>query len=159
MDRLRQIELVDENKERRFGFVEGTSAGSLGYWSSLAGLTAGIDIAAVSRMFAHEPVRILDIRMPPLSGERILQDVVNARRDDARPPTHGLRERELEWRRTHASTLRQYENQWVVLEGNNIVAYGSDPARVIQEARIHGVPNPYIFFVESSSEDIVRIGL
>jgi tRNA A-37 threonylcarbamoyl transferase component Bud32 len=46
-----------------------------------------------------------------------------------------------------------------VLEGDNIVAYGTDPARVIQEARIHGVPNPYIFFVESNAENIVRIGL
>jgi len=159
MDALQQIGLVDNNKESRFGFVEGTSAGSLGCWSSPAGLTAGIGFASVSRIFAHETVRILDIHMPTLYGQRILQEVINARRDAARPPTHRLRDRELEWRRTHARELRQYENQWVALEGEEIIAHAPDAAQAIRQAKTRGVRTPYVFFVESESDDSVRIGL
>jgi len=159
MDALRQIELVDKNKESRFGFVKGTGAGSLGCWSSPAGLTAGRGFAAVYRILAHETVHILDIHMPTLSGERIRQEVINARRDAPRPPTHGLRERELEWRRTHAGELRRYENQWVALEEEEIIAHAPDAAQAIRQAKARGVRTPYVFFVESEFDDSVRIGL
>jgi hypothetical protein len=78
---------------------------------------------------------------------------------NTRSRASGLRDRELEWRRTNVATLRQYENEWVVLEVENIVAHGADPAHVIQEAKRRGVLKPYIFFVERNAESIVRIGL
>jgi len=75
------------------------------------------------------------------------------------PSTASFRERELEWRRTHAETLRQFENEWVVLEGVDIIAHGADAAQVIREATSRGINTPYIFFVEPESDDSVRIGL
>jgi len=64
----------------------------------------------------------------------------------------------LEWRRTHAETLQQFENEWVVLEGEEIIAHGSDAAQVIREAKSRGIKTPYIFFVEQESANFVRIG-
>ena len=84
---------------------------------------------------------------------------IGVARAGARSTASGFRERELEWRRTHTETLRQFENEWVVLEGEEIIAHGSDAAKVIGEAKIKGIRTPYIFFVEQESNDFVRIGL
>src|SRR5437899_3412886 len=58
------------------------------------------------------------------------------------------RTRELEWRRTHKETLRQYLGQWVALEGDQITAHGLSLADVVTEARARGVRVPYVFRVE-----------
>ena len=70
-----------------------------------------------------------------------------------------LRERELEWRRTHGETLRHFENEWVVLEVDEVVAHGVDAAKVIEEARVKGIKRPYVFFVEPKNENVITIGL
>lgn len=62
-------------------------------------------------------------------------------------PTLGHRTRELEWRRTHGEVLRNFAGQWVVLEGEEIVAHGKDPQQVVVEARAKGIRVPYIFYV------------
>lgn len=66
-------------------------------------------------------------------------------RASASLPARGLRERELGWRRTHAETLRQFENEWVVLEGEDIIAHGADAAQVIREAKSRGIKTPTFF--------------
>jgi hypothetical protein len=53
-----------------------------------------------------------------------------------------LREKELEWRRTHTSELSALAGQWVILEGDNIVVHGTSPAALITEARGLGVKIP-----------------
>ena len=85
--------------------------------------------------------------------------VTGGLRTDPPSTAPSFRERELEWRSTHAYTLRQFENEWVVLEGEEIIAHGSDAAQVIREAKSGGIKTPYIFFVEQESDDFVRIGL
>ena len=65
----------------------------------------------------------------------------------ARPPAAGHRAQELEWRRTHREVLRNFAGQWVVLEGEEVVAHGKDPQQVIVEARAKGIRVPYIFYV------------
>lgn len=74
-------------------------------------------------------------------------------------PLRGHRTRELEWRRAHRATLRQYAGQWVVLENELIVVHGPDPARLIDEARASGIRVPYIFKVENHEENVVHMGL
>ena len=69
------------------------------------------------------------------------------------------RERELAWRRSHAEVLRAYEGQWVILEGEEIVAHGRHPAKLVEQARAKGIRIPYLFFVEESRPDVVRLGL
>lgn len=71
----------------------------------------------------------------------------------------GYRSRELEWRRTHAEALKAFEDQWVVLEGEEIVAHGRDPVRLVAEARARGIQTPYVFYVEPTDEDVAMIGL
>ena len=75
------------------------------------------------------------------------------------PARIGYRSREVEWRRTHAHVLRTYENEWVALEGDEIIAHGRDPVRVFAEAKGRGIDSPYIFYVESADENVVRMGL
>lgn len=69
------------------------------------------------------------------------------------------RARELEWRRTHQEELQAYAGQWVVLEGETIIAHGEDLGKVVADARTKGVAIPYIFYVEALGDNIVRIGL
>ncbi len=62
-------------------------------------------------------------------------------------PLTGHRIRELEWRRTHREALCRFAGQWVVLEGEEIVAHGTDPQQVVIDARAQGVRIPYIFYI------------
>ena len=70
-----------------------------------------------------------------------------------------FRNRELEWRRTHPEILKSFENEWVVLEGEEIIAHGRNPIEVVAKARAGGIKTPYVFYVESSSEGVSKIGL
>lgn len=66
---------------------------------------------------------------------------------------------ELNWRLTHRQELRRYLGEWLVLEGENVVAHGQSIVDVVREARVLGVRVPYVFRVQDSSEDVVPIGL
>jgi len=46
-----------------------------------------------------------------------------------------------------------------VLEGEEIIAYGRDPVELVSEAKRRGIRVPYIFFVETQTEEVVRMGL
>jgi hypothetical protein len=70
-----------------------------------------------------------------------------------------FRNRELEWRRTHPEILQSFENEWVVLEGEEIIAHGPNPMEVVTKARAEGIKTPYVFYVESFSEDVSKMGL
>ena len=71
----------------------------------------------------------------------------------------GHRSRELEWCRTHTTVLRQFAGQWVVLEGEEIIAHGNDPLQVVTEARAKGIQIPYVFYIEDTDAKVVRMGL
>ena len=64
-----------------------------------------------------------------------------------RTPTTGYRSRELYWRQAHGEVLRNYSGQWIVLEAEEIVSHGTDPQRVVTQARAKGIRVPYIFYV------------
>jgi hypothetical protein len=70
-----------------------------------------------------------------------------------------FRSAELEWRRTHSEALKSLENQWVAVEGSELVAHGTDLVAVIRQAKGRGVRTPYIFFVERHSDNSIKIGL
>ena len=71
----------------------------------------------------------------------------------------GFRERELEWCQTHAEVLQAYTGQWVVLEGEEIIANGGDPAELVDQARSKGIPVPFVLYIEDLDPDVVRMGL
>ncbi len=74
-------------------------------------------------------------------------------------PSGPGRSREQEWRRSHGDLLRTYAGQWVVLEGEEIVAHGDSMTRLVEQARAQGIRIPYVFFVEESRPNVVTIGL
>ena len=154
-----QREIVDERRCRFGDTPYRSGVGSLGVFGLSSGLTGsevgrGVGEVGVGTGSAnHRDFDVFRFHIEHRMAEAVTLSYAT------RSQTSGLRERELEWRRTHAATLRQYENEWVVLEAENIVAHGSDPAQVIQDARRNNIQNPYIFFVEQDTENVVRIGL
>ncbi len=65
------------------------------------------------------------------------------------PSTQGRRSRELVWRKAHTDYLREvFLGQWIVLEGDQIIASSPDPAEVVKTARRRGIRSPYVFRVE-----------
>lgn len=72
----------------------------------------------------------------------------------------GPRSIEWNWRRANFSCLRRdYSEQWVAVEGREIVAHGRDPLQVVAEARDKGVRIPYVFYVGSHEEGVSWVGL
>jgi hypothetical protein len=72
------------------------------------------------------------------------------------------RQRELEWIQTHADSMRRLAGEWVVLEGNELVAHGKSASRVVASARRRGITVPFVFYVEQQSPDVestVHFGL
>ncbi len=82
-----------------------------------------------------------------------------ARQPQLPPLSH--REREHAWRRSNRRLLqRQYAGQWVVLEGEEILAHGKDAVQAVEEAKAKGVVVPYVFYVQPPrSPGVVHIGL
>ena len=69
------------------------------------------------------------------------------------------RKRELAWRRSHLDELQsRFAGQWVVLEGEEVVASSEDAARAIETARASGIAVPFVFFVERSRPGVVHLG-
>lgn len=69
------------------------------------------------------------------------------------------RSKELRFREARQDLFKSFAGQWVCLEGETIVAHGSNVARVVEEARRRGVQVPYIFRVSDEPEGCVRMGL
>jgi hypothetical protein len=60
--------------------------------------------------------------------------------------------REMKWLREHA---REYANQWVALDGDRLVAHGTNASEVYAAAEADGAGLPMVTFVEDP--DIVSI--
>ena len=95
----------------------------------------------------------------PLDMPSGVQIEITIHRPDAparTPPRKQLRHREREqaWRRSNPEVVREYAGQWVVLEGEEIIGHGAEPAKIVQEARNRGIRSPYVFFVEPSGYEI-----
>ena len=72
-------------------------------------------------------------------------------------PAASLRQKELEWLSSNTGNLRNYEGKWIALEGDKIVASGSDEVAVEMRARMKGVKVPFLIRVPSK-EDMLFIG-
>jgi hypothetical protein len=80
------------------------------------------------------------------------------KRQEVIKSTH--RQRELEWIHTHGDEMRRLAGEWVVLEGESLIAHGKNAARVVASARSKGVAVPFVFYVESPSvEATAHLGL
>jgi hypothetical protein len=159
---LLQSEIVDEKKVR-LEFFKSKDAGSM----AVVGLGGGTPSSSLLQS-VHTPARtelpnIFTTNFDELLNSEFRQAQARRLRVASlvvRQPTKSrFRNAELEWRRTHLETLKSLENQWVVVEGTELVAHGRDPVAVIKEAKSKGVRTPYIFFVEPPSDNSFKIGL
>jgi len=78
---------------------------------------------------------------------------------EARKVPTPRRTRELHFRETKRDLFISLAGQWVCLEGETVVAHGSNVAKVVEETRRRGVQVPYIFRVSDEPEGSVRMGL
>jgi len=75
------------------------------------------------------------------------------------PPAKS-RERELAWRRAHREELQErFAGQWVVLEGEKVVAASPNAAEAAEQARTQGVSVPFIFYVDEARPGVVDLGM
>ena len=80
------------------------------------------------------------------------------KRQEGIKSTH--RQRELEWIETHTDELRRLAGEWVVLEGEDLVAHGKNATSVVASARRKGIKVPFVFYVESAAvEPTAHFGL
>lgn len=92
----------------------------------------------------------------PRTGRRLAPSEVS----ELNLPPITDRERELAWRRSHQDELQsRFAGQWVVLEGEEVVAASEDAARAVETAREKGVAVPFVFYVGRSRPDVVYLGL
>ncbi len=66
----------------------------------------------------------------------------------------GHRSRELRFHARHPEVLRALSGQWVVLEGETIIAHGQNPISVVQQARARGVLVPLVLKVEEVDNSV-----
>lgn len=70
------------------------------------------------------------------------------------------RQREFEWIETHADEMRRLAGEWVVIEGDRLVAHGKNAAPVFATAKRKGITVPFVFYVEPpTAEGTVHFGL
>src|ERR1700730_3711200 len=60
---------------------------------------------------------------------------------------YGYRTVEMDWMNKHPEKLRRYTGEYVILEGTEIIAHGTDTAKLVAIAKRRGVRTPFIFFV------------
>ena len=55
------------------------------------------------------------------------------------------RAHELAWITQHR---REYQGEWVVLDGNRLIGHGNDPAPLVERARLQGIQRPLVTRIE-----------
>jgi predicted DNA-binding antitoxin AbrB/MazE fold protein len=114
----------------------------------------------------------LEVRRMPIDGDAIYEDGVLKPKSPLEAEVHVTietaqgaaqqphpRSREIAWRRAHEQELRALAGQWVILEGEELIANGPDPRALVVAARAKGVHVPYLFLVEDAGDNAVKFGL
>ena len=159
-----QSEIVDERKAQILKSLESMGAGSvevcffLGAGFATRPLRQDFGISAIFNSFQTLTTNYDELIARALSPSEASQRIQRPVRT-VLPGISAFRNRELEWRQTHREKLQAFANEWVALEGEEIIAHDRDPVRVFDQAKQRGISSPYIFYVESADENVVRIGL
>jgi hypothetical protein len=152
-----QREIVNERNVPPLRRVFDTNVGSGGYFGITGSAPRRWNVPTRDTRDPSLPDCIFEGQFlsPPEAAN--IQEFFLIDRAPSRAPS--FRERELAWRRAHPEAFADHENEWVVLESEEIIAHGTDASVVIREAKARGIRTPYIFFVEAKSDNSVRIGL
>lgn len=84
-------------------------------------------------------------RLPPTKQEQVLRfaDGLQQGREIRAVPSRD-REREMAWIRQHRA---EYANQWVVIEGERLVAADADGHKAFETAKAAGIAVPFLIHV------------
>ena len=95
--------------------------------------------------------QILDeARKLPIDEQRRLRDALNALASNGDTmPTYRTNEQERAWIEAHRD---EYLDKWVAVEGDALVAHGTNPRQVYLAARDAGIEVPYIVHVQKREE-------
>lgn len=97
----------------------------------------GLDKAELVRVVLEEKFNPSSPRSePPFAAKLIAADL----------PVRD-RSREHEWLEKHRD---EYDGQWVVLDGDKLIAAGFDGKKVAEQVRELGITDTYLVFVESN---------
>lgn len=58
-----------------------------------------------------------------------------------------FRQKEMEWLHRHHGELSHYANQWIAIEGNELIAANPDLTEVMAKAQAKGITVPFVLFV------------
>lgn len=67
-------------------------------------------------------------------------------------PVAPSRQREIEWLSSNTDMLYAYQGNWIAIEGDKIVAWGSDEVEVEMQAKTKGVKIPLLFRVPAETD-------
>lgn len=62
------------------------------------------------------------------------------------------REVEVAWITSHTEELSDFRGQWLVVEGQGLIAHGFDFLEVVRDARSHGIEIPYVTKLPAEEE-------
>lgn len=110
--------------------------------------------ALIQRFKRWAPLLPAGLGQEATPGQLLLLQSRQQRRQAAPPP----RAREMAWRRAHEPELGNLVGQWVIVEGDELIAHGPDPGALVAAARVRGIRVPYVFFVEPFGEDTAKLG-
>lgn len=92
--------------------------------------------------------QVLDeARMLPPEEKRKLRDALDRELQSA--PTYRTHERERAWVEAHRD---EYLGQWVALDGDRLLAHGTNAREVAEVARAAGVKSPFVEQIMPSLE-------
>lgn len=95
------------------------------------------------------------IRALPLEDLDKLDEVINKERQAKRGKDERLRSELEDYAKAKkwiSENGEKYLNQWVCLEGDRLVAHGTDGRKVYRKAKDAGIKAPFIHYVEKEPE-------
>ena len=60
------------------------------------------------------------------------------------PPIESTHKTELDWLTSHPGALAAFEDQWVAIAGERVVAHGESMVDVVREAKRQGFDDPLL---------------
>src|SRR5712691_384890 len=106
------------------------------------------DVSSEGSCLGNSALQVFELAAPKTNSQghalsRLLQGTVPSRRLQGEGAT---------------MELVGFADEWVVLQGSEVVSHGSDPVRVVAEARSRGILAPYIFRVQHRENGTVTFG-
>ena len=92
------------------------------------------------------------MKLPPEERTRLRDALDRLKSNGDFTPSYNTNEQERAWIEAHRD---QYLHQWVALDGDRLLAHGSDAKQVYDEARRQGITSPYLEQVSPKQEGFI----